>query len=467
MTSSIPKCNTRLDALFFILTTLTWMSFFSLVSCASILTVETQILFALGAGTISFLALKWFGYFSTLRLVPRRSDILYFLFAIPLGGAINHIIWTRVVQLWVCKLSVILVWTPLLAAGLFVLHYALLKISLKHNRKKLVLDLTKTERAELIEQFAAVGINSYLEYYTRGDLEDFLLHGRAHEIDLLVISQKTGRKFDKESILLQAHLQGVPIVDHRILTRDITGRIKLAHAEPWNYVLTATRQTPFLRAYAQIKSMFEPIMAVLLGMLLLPLMILVALLIKLSSRGPVLFRQERLGYLGQHFTLVKFRSMYADAEKDGPSWSQTGDSRVTPLGKVLRRTRLDELPQLWNVAMGEMSFFGPRPERPEMYKALADQVPLFRVRTLVRPGITGWAQICAGYAASIAESEMKLEYDLYYIQHMSPRLDFIILAKTLLVLFGHSSNRTEKRKRVHSTALREYKIKSGLGEVQA
>ena len=460
MTASIPKCNTRLDLVFFILTTLTWLSFFSLVSCASVLQLEHQILFSFGAGTISFILLKWSGYFSTLRLVPRRSDILFFLIAIPIGGVVNHILWTRVGQVWVCKLSTILAWTPLLAAALFILHYVLLRQSLKHNRKKLVLDLTKTERAHLIEQFAAVGVNNFLEYFTRGDLETFLQDGKARDIDLLVISQSTGRKFDKESLLLQAHLQGVPIIDHRTLARDLTGRIRITHAEPWSYVLTATRQTPSLRAYAQMKLMLEPILAVLIGIFFLPLILLIAVLIKFTSKGPVLFKQERTGFHGKSFVLVKFRSMYADAECNGPTWSQNGDSRITPLGKILRRTRLDELPQLWNVALGEMSFFGPRPERPEMYKALEDNVPLFSVRTMVRPGITGWAQICAGYAASVAESEIKLEYDLYYIQHMSPRLDFIVLVRTFLVLFGFSTDKNIKRKRVHSTALREYELKN-------
>jgi len=122
-----------------------------------------------------------------------------------------------------------------------------------------------------------------------------------------------------------------------------------------------------------------------------------------------------------------------DAEANGLRWASDNDDRTTKLGRFMRRTRLDELPQLWNVIRGEMSFCGPRPERPEIYQALAREIPLFPLRTLVRPGITGWAQVYAGYAASVAESALKLEYDLFYIQNISPRLDLIVLIKTIAV----------------------------------
>jgi lipopolysaccharide/colanic/teichoic acid biosynthesis glycosyltransferase len=170
---------------------------------------------------------------------------------------------------------------------------------------------------------------------------------------------------------------------------------------------------------------------------LLPVFLVIASLIKLTSKGPIFYKQIRTGYLGKTFTLIKFRSMFTDSEINGPQWCTDNDCRITPLGKFLRKTRLDEFPQLLNVLKGEMSFFGPRPERPEIYNELKKEIPLFSLRTIVRPGITGWAQVCAGYAASVQESRLKLEYDLYYIQHMSPRLDLIILVKTLEVaLFG-------------------------------
>jgi lipopolysaccharide/colanic/teichoic acid biosynthesis glycosyltransferase len=171
-------------------------------------------------------------------------------------------------------------------------------------------------------------------------------------------------------------------------------------------------------------------------------MLILALVIKMSSPGPIFYRQVRTGYLGRNFTLVKFRSMRADAEVNGPQWASSNDDRVTRVGNFMRKARLDELPQLWNVFKGEMSFFGPRPERPEIYQRLKKEIPLFSMRTIVRPGITGWAQVCAGYAATVEQSSIKLEFDLFYIAHMSLRLDLIVLVKTIQVaLFGSEAEK--------------------------
>ena len=207
--------------------------------------------------------------------------------------------------------------------------------------------------------------------------------------------------------------------------------------------MAATPQTTPLRAYSSVKTVLEPLVAIALGIILAPVMVTIAIVIRSTSKGPILYRQNRTGYLGKNFTLVKFRSMFIDSEANGPQWCCDNDSRITPVGKFLRKTRLDELPQLWNVLRGEMSFVGPRPERPEIYSRLKKEIPLFSMRTIVRPGITGWAQVVAGYAASVEESQLKLEYDLYYIQHMSPRLDLIVLAMTLKVaIFGSTKPAT-------------------------
>jgi sugar transferase (PEP-CTERM system associated) len=163
----------------------------------------------------------------------------------------------------------------------------------------------------------------------------------------------------------------------------------------------------------------------------LPAMILVAVLVKLTSRGTILYRQTRVGLNGKPFTLYKFRSMRADAEaKTGAVWAPKNDPRVTFVGKWLRLLRLDELPQFFNVLRGEMSLVGPRPERPEFVSKLNEQIPYYRQRHCVRPGITGWAQINHEYGDSIEDSITKLEYDLYYIKHLSPSLDFYILFQT-------------------------------------
>jgi exopolysaccharide biosynthesis polyprenyl glycosylphosphotransferase len=177
---------------------------------------------------------------------------------------------------------------------------------------------------------------------------------------------------------------------------------------------------------------------ILLSLLLLgftlPLMLVTVLLIKLDSRGPVLYRQERIGLDGRPFTLLKFRSMRTDAEARGPVWATLRDSRVTRVGAFIRLTRIDELPQLINVLCGTMSFIGPRPERPHFVEQIAGQVPCYRERSRVKPGLTGWAQVNYPYGASIEDARSKLSYDLYYIKHRSFLLNVLILLSTVQVV---------------------------------
>lgn len=166
----------------------------------------------------------------------------------------------------------------------------------------------------------------------------------------------------------------------------------------------------------------------------LPLMVLVALAVRLESPGPVLYRQERIGLGGRSFVLLKFRSMRIDAEASGPKWAQRRDPRVTRLGGLMRRTRIDELPQLLNVLTGEMSFIGPRPERPHFVEQLAAVIPHYRERARVKPGLTGWAQVNYPYGASVEDARAKLSYDLYYVKHRSLLLDLLILFATVRVI---------------------------------
>jgi exopolysaccharide biosynthesis polyprenyl glycosylphosphotransferase len=170
-----------------------------------------------------------------------------------------------------------------------------------------------------------------------------------------------------------------------------------------------------------------------------PLFPLIALLIVIETKGPVFFRQVRVGEGGELFEIVKFRTMVDGAEDAGRAlWAQENDSRITRVGKVLRKARLDEFPQLWNVVQGEMSLVGPRPERPEFLELLEDMVPHWSRRHLVKPGITGWAQVCSGYTSDAPSALEKLSYDLYYIKHRSAILDFVVAAKTATVIFSGS-----------------------------
>ena len=177
----------------------------------------------------------------------------------------------------------------------------------------------------------------------------------------------------------------------------------------------------------------------LIGLILsLPIAIITAILIKLTSRGPIFYYQERVGKNGQVFKVIKFRSMKVDAEADGkPVWAASNDERTTFVGSVIRKIRVDEIPQFWNIIKGEMSFVGPRPERPHFVRQLAQEIPYYEHRHLVAPGLTGWAQVKYPYGASVDDAIQKLQYDLYYIKNQSLTLDIVIVFDTIkTVLFG-------------------------------
>ena len=189
------------------------------------------------------------------------------------------------------------------------------------------------------------------------------------------------------------------------------------------------------------KRLFDICASCLLLVLTLPLLLITALLVPLESKGPVFYRQERVGQGGATFMVLKFRSMRTDAEKNGtPQWAGQNDSRVTRIGAFIRKVRIDELPQILNVLRGEMSFVGPRPERPFFVEQLTQQIPYYSYRHNVKPGITGWAQICYPYGASVEDAIEKLQYDLYYTKNHSLFLDIIILFQTMqVILFGQGA----------------------------
>ena len=188
----------------------------------------------------------------------------------------------------------------------------------------------------------------------------------------------------------------------------------------------------------KLKRMLDVFTSFFILIITLPITILSSIAIKLDSRGTVFFKQERSGMNGNIFKIIKFRSMYEDAEKQtGPVWSSKDDPRITKVGKIIRRVKIDELPQMINVLRGEMSIVGPRPERPYFVEKLSDEIPYYKRRLKVRPGITGWAQVKHKYDESIEDVKIKLRYDLFYIENMSLRMDFKIIVRTIfVVLFG-------------------------------
>ena len=218
----------------------------------------------------------------------------------------------------------------------------------------------------------------------------------------------------------------------------ITGRVSLSMIRPSWLIFTGPGRQKRIAAVARIA---VHRLAALIGFILsLPIIIVTAILIKLDSRGPVFYKQERVGRNGRTFVLTKFRSMKVDAEKEGPVWASKGDDRTTRVGRIIRKIRVDEIPQFWNIIKGDMNFVGPRPERPHFVAQLAEEIPYYEQRHLIAPGLTGWAQIKYPYGASIEDARQKLQYDLLYIKNHGLVFDAIILFETVkIILFGRGA----------------------------
>ncbi len=239
--------------------------------------------------------------------------------------------------------------------------------------------------------------------------------------------------------LLNCRLSGVRVTNVAGFIERVNGEVPVESVKASWLIYGEGFQHGGIRAV--VKRMFDVVVAAALLLLTLPVMLVTALLISMEGKGPIVFRQERVGLGGRSFTLLKFRSMRADAEQDGRArWAVANDARVTRIGRIMRRTRIDELPQLVNVLKGEMSFVGPRPERPSIVSTLSEQLPFYGARHSVKPGITGWAQVRFPYGASVEDAMKKLRYDLYYVKNHSLFLDFVILVETVrVVLLGQGA----------------------------
>jgi len=235
--------------------------------------------------------------------------------------------------------------------------------------------------------------------------------------------------------LLRCKLSGIMIDEGITFFEQITGKIPLEGLKPsW---LIFSDGFKIKKSKKIVKRAMDLVFSIIGLILTVPIYLIFSLLIRLDSPGPVLYRQERIGENGKRFSLLKFRSMRLDAEADlGPVWAQDDDARITRIGKFLRRTRIDELPQLFNVLKGEMSFVGPRPERPWFVEQLEKEIPYYMLRFSVKPGITGWAQIKYRYGASVKDAFEKLQYELYYIKNLSFSLDLAIIFSTIRVVLS-------------------------------
>lgn len=268
----------------------------------------------------------------------------------------------------------------------------------------------------------------------RSDIEDLPQHVIDLEVSEVVLALEERRNSLPVADLLTIKTTGVHVNDMSSFLERETGRVDLDSVNP-SWFIFSDGFSSGRRISTAFKRSFDIVLSLLLLLFTGPIILIFAALIKLESRGGAFFKQERVGLYGQKFHILKLRSMRADAEVGGKAvWASENDPRITKVGSFIRKVRIDELPQAWSVLKGEMSFVGPRPERPQFVDDLQTKMPFFAERHMVKPGITGWAQINYPYGASIEDSRHKLEYDLYYAKNYTPFLDILILLQTIRVV---------------------------------
>lgn len=245
-------------------------------------------------------------------------------------------------------------------------------------------------------------------------------------INAIAVDLHTNLTPEWQKFLANCTLQGVPVYNSRQLEESLTGRVKIRHM--YENDLGSLLPSPI---YSLIKRCIDILLIVITFPITLPIMLITAIAIHLESDGGAMFIQKRVGQGGKEFNIYKFRSMCKDSEKDGAKFAQSGDMRVTRIGKFIRKTRIDELPQFFNVLKGDMSLIGPRPEQKAFVDKFEEEIPFYNYRHIVKPGISGWAQVVHGYAADVDDTRVKIEHDFYYIKNFSFWLDILIVFKTL------------------------------------
>ena len=268
-------------------------------------------------------------------------------------------------------------------------------------------------------------------YEVDGDCNRIYDLVQKRNIDSIVVAITHEKKAGLLKTLLNAKYKGTQVYDMQTLYEKVTGKIPVTHVEEGWLVYTPFYGVQNSLYTIKIKRLMD-IAISLFGLLILsPIFLLIALIIKMDSKGTVFYTQKRVGLNGHAYTMFKFRSMVEDAESGEPLWAAKDDLRITRIGRAIRKFRLDELPQLWNVLRGYMSLVGPRPERPEFVKELEKEIPFYSMRYSVKPGITGWAQVKYAYGASSEDALEKLQYDLFYVKNLDIMLDLQILTRTI------------------------------------
>jgi sugar transferase (PEP-CTERM system associated) len=297
------------------------------------------------------------------------------------------------------------------------------------ERARSVIQLLKTRNDAGMEIIEGEGEGEF-----NGDIEKFAADLRAFcqpkpRIERVIVAMENRRGSMPVRELLDLRLRGVIIEDASFLMERLLGKLSLDGLNPSTLIFTHGFN---VKATEQLLRRLVSIAVSFIGLVLcLPFIPILILVVRFSSPGPIFFYQTRVGLRGRPFSVIKFRTMRQDAEKNGAVWATKNDARVTRVGRFMRKTRLDEIPQLWNVLKGDMGFVGPRPERPEFVQMLNREIPYYELRHIIRPGLTGWAQVRYQYGATIEETRYKLEYDLYYVKHMSVGLDLLIMFETV------------------------------------
>jgi sugar transferase (PEP-CTERM system associated) len=392
------------------------------------------------------LGLYSYGVFLDRRVMLGKS-VVALAIVVPLASALflamQEILGTKPASASVSLAAVLLI--SILCLLLSRLAFSHFTDSKALNRRLLVLgassgvarlrQLLRSDRATRLE---VVGICDFEEQDPTPDSRDLLRLAReygAHEI-VVATGQRRGLPIHE---LLRCKVNGVNVIDYLTFVEREARQIDLDNLQPGWLVFSDGFKSSTITEI--VKRTFDILVSVAILLLTLPILIATSIAVRLEDGGPILYRQERVGRGGRPFTLYKFRSMGVDAEKGGQQWAAVSDPRVTRIGAIIRKLRIDELPQIICVLRGDMSFIGPRPERPYFVEQLAEAIPFYGERHCVKPGISGWAQINYPYGASIEDARQKLSYDLYYVKNRSIFLDFLILIQTIRVIVWPSGAR--------------------------
>ncbi|AFL89062.1 sugar transferase, PEP-CTERM system associated/exopolysaccharide biosynthesis polyprenyl glycosylphosphotransferase [Terriglobus roseus DSM 18391] len=368
---------------------------------------ETHFRILLVLGLVSFLAsavLYLFPSFGIARYITSAGIILI---------AVALIVWRQVFE-WMQEREMFRERVVIFGSGTYAQGLA----NLINSRRDVGMELLRPMDADG-NPLSAGAIVDWIEAYPEP----------IHRIIVAMEDRRGGLPVDE---LLAVRFRGIQVEEASALFERLSGKIELSSLRPSSFLYSeGFRIQPSQLVTRRLAS----VLAAGLGLLTFaPFFPLVALLVKLTSPGPLFFKQIRVGEGGKPFNVYKFRSMRTDAEKGGARFASKNDPRVTKIGMFMRKTRIDEVPQLWNVLRGDMGFVGPRPERPEFVPWLAEQLPYYNLRHLIRPGLTGWAQVRYGYGATLEESREKLQYDLYYVKHSSLGLDLLIMFETIKII---------------------------------